>query len=131
MTPGVGTSFWIAPEVLLGKEYDEQADVFSFGVVLSELDTDDYPYWNSGHEQKILEKVARGSLRPTFYSDCPAGILALAVSCLDGLPEKRPSAAQVECTLSELRSHLHTHDEYPQAELKPDAIVTAGFLLNE
>ncbi|KAI9919828.1 hypothetical protein PsorP6_015861 [Peronosclerospora sorghi] len=48
-TPGVGTSFWIAPEVLLGKEYDEQADVFSFGVVLSELDTDDYPYCNSGH----------------------------------------------------------------------------------
>ncbi|KAI9908942.1 hypothetical protein PsorP6_015066 [Peronosclerospora sorghi] len=49
MTPGVGTSFWIAPEVLLGKEYDEQSDVFSFGVVLSELDTDEYPYWNSGH----------------------------------------------------------------------------------
>ncbi|KAI9910413.1 hypothetical protein PsorP6_010856 [Peronosclerospora sorghi] len=77
------TLFWIAPEVLLGKEYDEQADVFSFGVVQSDLDTDDYPYWNSGHvpgdqgdpsarraqEQKILEKVARGSLRPTFYSD--------------------------------------------------------------
>ncbi|KAI9908821.1 hypothetical protein PsorP6_004083 [Peronosclerospora sorghi] len=145
MTPGVGTSFWIAPEVLLGKEYDEQADVFSFGVVLSELDTDDYPYWNSGHvlggqgdptarraqEQNILEKVARGSLRPTFYNDCPAGIFASTASCLDGRPEKRPGAAQVVCTLSELRSHLHTHDEYPQAEPEPDAIVTAGFLLNE
>ncbi|KAI9916770.1 hypothetical protein PsorP6_016908 [Peronosclerospora sorghi] len=82
-------------------------------------------------EQKILEKVARGSLRPTSYNDCPAGILDLATSCLDGRPEKRPSAAQVVCTLSELRSHLHTHDEYPQAEPEPDAIVTAGFPLNE
>ncbi|KAF1795869.1 Protein kinase-like domain [Phytophthora cactorum] len=47
MTPGVGTSFWIAPEVLLGRDYDERADIFSFGIVLSEIDTDDYPYWNS------------------------------------------------------------------------------------
>ncbi|GLD93815.1 hypothetical protein PINS_up002420 [Pythium insidiosum] len=46
MTAGIGTSFWIAPEVLLGRDYDERADIFSFGVVLSELDTEDYPYWN-------------------------------------------------------------------------------------
>uniref|UniRef100_H3G5K0 Protein kinase domain-containing protein n=1 Tax=Phytophthora ramorum TaxID=164328 RepID=H3G5K0_PHYRM len=32
MTAGVGTSFWIAPEILLGRDYDERADVFSFGV---------------------------------------------------------------------------------------------------
>ncbi|KAG2787274.1 hypothetical protein PC129_g21534 [Phytophthora cactorum] len=31
MTAGVGTSLWMAPEVMLGERYD----VFSFGVVLS------------------------------------------------------------------------------------------------
>ncbi|KAJ0407985.1 hypothetical protein P43SY_000189 [Pythium insidiosum] len=50
MTAGIGTSFWIAPEVLLGRDYDERADIFSFGVVLSELDTEDYPYWNDRSE---------------------------------------------------------------------------------
>ncbi|EGZ15622.1 hypothetical protein PHYSODRAFT_546345 [Phytophthora sojae] len=140
MTPGVGTSFWIAPEVLLGRDYDEHADVFSFGVVLSEIDTDDYPYWNSGsipaqddhderrsQEQKILEKVALGSLRPTFYNDCPPGVLALAASCLEGRPENRPSAAEVVLTIKELMRELQFDNNRPQSEPEPD-IATAGFL---
>ncbi|KAF4321798.1 hypothetical protein BBO99_00000687 [Phytophthora kernoviae] len=142
MTPGVGTSFWIAPEVLLGKDYDERADIFSFGVVLSEIDTDDYPYWNSGsaqaqdnlnerrsHEQKILEKVALGSLRPTFYNDCPSGVLALAASCLEGRPENRPSASEVVLTISELIREIQLNSrEFPEPE--PDEIATDGFLSN-
>ncbi|KAL3671378.1 hypothetical protein V7S43_003304 [Phytophthora oleae] len=140
MTPGVGTSFWIAPEVLLGRDYDERADVFSFGVVLSEIDTDDYPYWNSGsipgqdnpderrsQEQKILEKVALGALRPTFYNDCPPGVLALAASCLEGRPEDRPSASEVVLTIKELMREMQFHNR-PQSEPEPDVIVTEGFL---
>ncbi|EEY58351.1 protein kinase [Phytophthora infestans T30-4] len=44
MTAGVGTSLWMAPEVMLGEKYDVKADVFSFGVVLSELDVHTLPY---------------------------------------------------------------------------------------
>ncbi|KAJ0389439.1 hypothetical protein P43SY_011813 [Pythium insidiosum] len=43
MTAGVGSSFWMAPEVMLGQHYDESADVYSFGVMLSELDTHEMP----------------------------------------------------------------------------------------
>uniref|UniRef100_H3GC01 Protein kinase domain-containing protein n=1 Tax=Phytophthora ramorum TaxID=164328 RepID=H3GC01_PHYRM len=143
MTPGVGTSFWIAPEVLLGRDYDEHADIFSFGVVLSEIDTDDYPYWNSGsipgqdnpderrsQEQKILEKVALGSLRPTFYNDCPPGILALAASCLEGRPENRPSASEIVLTIKELMREIQL-DNRPHPEPEPDDIATEGFLSTE
>ncbi|KAG6615962.1 TKL protein kinase [Phytophthora cinnamomi] len=44
MTAGVGTSRWMAPEVMLGKSYDDKADLFSFGVLLSELDVNSLPY---------------------------------------------------------------------------------------
>ncbi|KAF1334853.1 Tkl protein kinase, partial [Globisporangium splendens] len=109
MTAGIGTSFWIAPEVLLGKDYDEHADIFSFGVVLSEIDTDDYPYWNEDNgagdkaqERAILTQVASGTVRPTFTDDCPKGILDLADSCLQVNPENRPSAAEVVYALQQL-----------------------------
>uniref|UniRef100_H3G576 Protein kinase domain-containing protein n=1 Tax=Phytophthora ramorum TaxID=164328 RepID=H3G576_PHYRM len=44
MTAGVGTPYWTAPEILEGKRYTEKADIYSFGVVLSELDTGKIPY---------------------------------------------------------------------------------------
>ena len=33
----VGTPYWMAPEVLSGKSYDEKADVFSYGIVVCEI----------------------------------------------------------------------------------------------
>ncbi|ETP50636.1 TKL protein kinase [Phytophthora nicotianae P10297] len=109
MTVGIGTSFWIAPEVLLGRDYDERADIYSFGVVLSEIDTDDYPYWNAQHppqgkaqENEILRLVARGAKRPAFSDDCPPAILELAARCLRADPEERPSASEIVVYLQQL-----------------------------
>ncbi|KAG6975352.1 hypothetical protein JG688_00002483 [Phytophthora aleatoria] len=47
MTAGIGTPYWTAPEILEGKRYTEQADIYSFGVVLSELDTGKIPYYDA------------------------------------------------------------------------------------
>ena len=33
----VGNPFWMAPEMLNGLKYDEKVDVFSFGIVLCEV----------------------------------------------------------------------------------------------
>lgn len=109
MTAGIGTSFWIAPEVLMGRDYDERADIYSFGVVLSELDTDDYPYWNASNppqgkaqENEILRQVASGGRRPAFGADCPGPILAIAARCLQAEPSDRPSAAELVILLQQL-----------------------------
>ncbi|ETO76474.1 TKL protein kinase [Phytophthora nicotianae P1976] len=49
MTAGVGTSLWMAPEVMMGERYDDKADMFSFGVMLSELDLHTLPYSHAKH----------------------------------------------------------------------------------
>ncbi|KAG7382399.1 hypothetical protein PHYPSEUDO_004880 [Phytophthora pseudosyringae] len=120
MTVGIGTSFWIAPEVLLGRDYDERADIYSFGVVLSELDTDDYPYWNATNppggkvqENEILRLVARGAKRPAFSDDCPPAVLELAARCLRADPQERPSASEIVVYLQQLVQERTSSASFP------------------
>ncbi|KAJ0402877.1 hypothetical protein P43SY_000491 [Pythium insidiosum] len=61
----VGSSLWMAPEVIQGERYDEKADVYSFGVVLSELDTNELPFADVQRDGVVIEceDNARGSER--------------------------------------------------------------------
>lgn len=102
MTAGVGTPYWTAPEVLEGKRYTEQADIYSFGVVLTELDTSKVPYHDAltaeGKKPKpfqILTDVMAGMLRPSFSENCPSRIRRIGVACCQHDPIRRPTAAQV------------------------------------
>ncbi|CAH0485716.1 unnamed protein product [Peronospora farinosa] len=99
MTNAVGTSLWMAPEVMLGSHYDGKADVFSFGILLSELDTHLMPYANvrnaSGRkpsETTILRKVAAGKLQVEFSRACLPELLELAKACISVNPKDRPTA---------------------------------------
>ncbi|EEY69495.1 protein kinase, putative [Phytophthora infestans T30-4] len=48
MTIGVGTGRWLAPEIISGStEYDQRADIFSFGVLLTEIDTHNLRYYDA------------------------------------------------------------------------------------
>ncbi|KAG2781529.1 hypothetical protein Pcac1_g8583 [Phytophthora cactorum] len=105
MTAGVGTSLWMAPEVMMGERYDDKADMFSFGVVLSELDVHTMPYAQAKKEtlqssgramvdSVLLQKVALGTIQAQFSESSPESIVELARACLDVDPTKRPNAAE-------------------------------------
>jgi hypothetical protein len=102
MTAGVGTIYWTAPEVLMGKKYTEKADIYSFGVVLSELDTQEVPYFDKRDENgkrlqgmKIVQMVIKAKMRPTFFPSCPPLVRDLAMRCLDSNHEARPDASEL------------------------------------
>ncbi|KAL4144753.1 hypothetical protein PRNP1_013879 [Phytophthora ramorum] len=108
----------------------QEAHNTEFCVVNGSIPGRDNPDERRSQEQKILEKVALGSLRPTFYNDCPPGILALAASCLEGRPENRPSASEIVLTIKELMREIQL-DNRPHPEPEPDDIATEGFLSTE
>lgn len=101
LTEGIGTPYWTAPEVLEGAMYNEQADIYSFGVVLTELDTTQLPYFDLRDQRggkltpfHILRKVVQGTLQPSLSESCPATIASLAKACLARDPHRRPTARQ-------------------------------------
>ncbi|RHY58991.1 hypothetical protein DYB34_006483 [Aphanomyces astaci] len=64
MTQGIGSLQWTAPEVLEGGQYTAQADMYSLGILLSELDTHQPPY---ATDEDALSDIVL--LRPSLQ--CP------------------------------------------------------------
>ncbi|KAG6576358.1 TKL protein kinase [Phytophthora cinnamomi] len=105
MTAGVGPLRWMAPEVMLGEINDDKADVFSFGVLLSELDMHSLQYAfvkmkglavSCCRDTAILQKVAMGILAVEFSSSGPSSIAMaeLGEACVSVNPNERPSEAE-------------------------------------
>ncbi|KAF1317395.1 Tkl protein kinase, partial [Globisporangium splendens] len=98
MTAGVGSSLWMAPEVMMGEQYSEKADIFSFGVVLSELDSHLLPYAESkvgGSDTAILQLVSMGKLQVQFSESAMPEVRELGLACVAYNPQDRPTTAEI------------------------------------
>lgn len=91
----VGTPYYVAPEVILGREYNEKVDVWSAGVILYTMLAGFPPFYGDSAAE-IFEAVIRGNLRfPTrvFRSvSSSAKDLMRKMICRD--PSRRLSAEQ-------------------------------------
>nr|UWU45063.1 leucine-rich repeat receptor-like kinase [Phytophthora sojae] len=114
MTAGVGTGRWLAPEVIRGDtDYGCSADIYSFGALLTELDTNQIPYSNTRgsngkilSDMTILHRVATGKLHPKVRSTCNASMKALVERCLVEDPTKRPAATVIAYELRVLQKEM-------------------------
>merc|ERR1712137_27496 len=91
----IGTPLWMAPEVLQNKEYDESADVYSFGIVLWELYTQRDPFENIKNFAAMLDCVVVEQKRPEIPDGCPKKLRKLIEMCWDNDPKKRPRFSQM------------------------------------
>ncbi|OQS02271.1 kinase [Thraustotheca clavata] len=117
MTLGVGTAFWTAPEILLEKKYDASVDIYSFGCILSELDTHNKPYFEMKDiaSLSILQKVAgqdgsSAPLRPKFTKTSPDWFREVASACLAHNPSLRPAIADLELQFARELERLESID---------------------
>ncbi|EQC36090.1 hypothetical protein SDRG_06209 [Saprolegnia diclina VS20] len=95
MTTGAGTRAWTAPEVFTsGGTYDYAADIYSFGVILTELETLQVPYAGM-NLFAIIDGVRSGELRPSVSADCAPWFKELVDDCLSFDPTKRSTAIAI------------------------------------
>lgn len=104
LTGQTGSFLGMAPEVTLAKPYDEQADVFSLGCVITDimgkqLTSSEVAYHGTIQEfQRYAMRVAYGYRRPMPGNWAPE-LRALVESCLAQRPADRPPAAEVAARL--------------------------------
>ncbi|OQS06029.1 kinase [Thraustotheca clavata] len=110
MTHEMGTWYWMAPETIGDDQsYDYACDIYSFGIILSELDSLHEPY----HDLKlnpfnILNGVKNGTLRPIFSKGCEDWLRELAEKCLAQNPHSRPTAIQIVDILRKIIEKSHS-----------------------
>lgn len=97
MTGLVGTSFWMAPEVLMSSPYyDQKVDIYSFGILMWELLTSERPYENENLDAthltlQIIEKFKRPPIPP----NTPLDLKSLIESCWSQDPNQRPTCHEI------------------------------------
>jgi serine/threonine protein kinase len=86
---------YIAPEVLNGEPYTLSSDIYSFGVVMTEVSSGKPPFYNRKHDPNLALEICNG-LRPEFGKRTPEIYKKLAHRCMNANPNQRPKADELE-----------------------------------
>jgi len=112
-----GTDDWMAPEVILGIDYDDKSDVFSYGVLLLEfiLGTKTVKKELKRHPYQAFE-LNFDKVRALTPKSCPAQFIELAIFCCAYDPKNRPDFKSVVMAITKIMAD-------PKAvDLKPEEI---------
>jgi fyn-related kinase len=113
----VGARFpikWTAPEAANLNKFTTKSDVWSFGILLTELVTFGRIPYPGMTNAEVLQKVETGYRMP-IPNGCPPQLYGLMLNCWNRDPNKRPTFATIQWTLEE----LFTSDgsEYKEASI--------------
>lgn len=87
-----GTVAFMAPELFQSKrQVLPESDIFSFGVMIYELITDELPFGQIGGAM-----LMNGAQVPDISDHCSAELAQIISQCLDLNPQKRPSASELK-----------------------------------
>ena len=102
-----GSPYFNAPELLLGKAYNDKVDVFAYGILLCEIIT---------RGKVNLDRIGKSStnafaldiesVTKEIPKDCPPVFWKVALCCCNYEPEKRPTMMQVEKMISAVRNRI-------------------------
>lgn len=102
----VGNPYWMAPEMINGKDYDEHVDIFSFGILLCEIIGRVYADPDYLPRTQEFGLNVKEFLERYWSKDCPLAFFPIAVLCCALEAEKRPTFAKLEEWLDNMLMHL-------------------------
>ncbi|GBB97328.1 hypothetical protein RclHR1_02970003 [Rhizophagus clarus] len=105
---------YVAPEILRGKEYTKESDIYGFGIIAHEVCTGLPPYHDIAHDELLAINICQG-LRPKSDYKIPQLILDIIKQCWDADPSKRPKAIELYEKLSGLYRNLVYPSSHPSS----------------
>ncbi|CAG8556716.1 11673_t:CDS:1, partial [Dentiscutata heterogama] len=118
------------PEILRKKEYTEEADIYSFGVIMTEVSNGKPPY-HDNDDNAIIPKICDGSLRPEFAEGTPKNYVDLAKTCMDNDKAKRPNAVKLCETLSNWIYNEKFFENSEKIKIESSTVLETGNLTDD
>jgi eukaryotic-like serine/threonine-protein kinase len=121
----VGTPYYMSPEQVLGQDVTNQADVYSFGVLLYELLADKKPI-EAESSEKIFHKILYDplNLEPLHEAAVAPAAIDLVRKCMAKPPAERPQGFGIICGAIEetlRQGALQPRPAPAEPEVKPPA----------
>jgi serine/threonine protein kinase len=85
---------YIAPEVLCGEPYTLSSDIYSVGVIMTELSSGKPPFYKRKHDAFLALEICNG-LRPEFGKGTPEIYKKLAYKCMNANSDQRPTVNEL------------------------------------
>ncbi|OQS07372.1 kinase [Thraustotheca clavata] len=111
----VGTVAWMAPEVANQRvqlAHIKKVDIYSFGAIMSELDSLGYP--NGDTSPRVFrKKVSSREIKHKFSKNAPFWFRNIAEKCLRYEPEHRPTAPEVvDMLIKAIHDNFHQNKRF-------------------
>ncbi|CAB4444226.1 unnamed protein product [Rhizophagus irregularis] len=107
---------YMAPEVLRGQQYTKAAEIYSFGIIMNELLSEEIPFNDIPHDEILVIKICKG-LRPTIPKDIPKLIADLIIKCWDSEIKNRPTTKELYQLLGKWYDEMYTAKFNSEAEI--------------
>lgn len=101
-----GTEEYMAPEMLMGLDYNEKVDIFSYGIFLAELVTQCYLPTDLKRTAATQFGISVLAFKELLPPDCPAQLVDLVLDCCNYVTSSRPSLEKVIHKLNDIREVL-------------------------
>ena len=112
---------WTAPEAATHHKFSTKSDVWSFGILLTELVTYGRVPYPGMTNTEVLQHVEKGMRMPheSLGPNCPESLYAIMYECWNREPERRPT---FECLQWKLENFFNTEPtEYKDASMIANA----------
>jgi serine/threonine protein kinase len=101
---------YVAPELFDRKEYTQESDIYSFGIIMTEVLTGYPPYYDIPHDDYLKINICSGR-RPEIKCEVPQLLLDIIEKCLDAEPKNRPTSLNLEYVLRKCVYNLREEND--------------------